>query len=244
MLVWFNSPTLIILPRRTLSWLRVARQWLQPVLPNLTLKWRGISTKHKLLAQKPYKLAPLKPENHKDIAALMVYYGVENPPFAISLLSEFIQINCVVTDPAAGFSIYQIYPFHYYFTLPEPIPPPDAIGENRLAISELSIFYPYLQRQRRKIEPTSIYLNLCLTIYYLTNFNEWNFGDESVRTTLQNNIIEFIQTTQPDKFLWFVALALLFKHNWQNAIPHQYLTDINWVRYAYYQSLHCLDLGI
>jgi len=70
-----------------------------------------------------------------------VYYGAEKPSYAIILLSEFIQINSIATNPTEGYAIYQLYPFTYYFVLPEPVPPRRKLLNNMTKTIVLNIYY-------------------------------------------------------------------------------------------------------
>lgn len=241
-LVWFNRPTYIILPSEVVGWLRLARGWLEPVLPNLVIGWRGISTRNRVMAQKPNKLDKIQPKTDAEIASLMAYYGIEKTNYAITALSPFIDTKPIVSNIREGYTFYQLFPFTYFFVLPEPIPPPDIAIGSKNVISEVSLFFPSIKPQRRKLEPSSAYLSTILTIYYLVNTNEWNFGDESMLTLLRGNIIEFLQTIPPENFLWSICLALAVKYNWTTSIPPAHLHEIQWVRYAYYQALHTLEV--
>ena len=242
MLIWFNRPTYIILDHETIRWLRLARGWLEPVLPNLIVGWRGVSTRNKTLAQKPYKLDKIQPKSNAEIASILVYYGSEKPTYAISALTEFIRINSLASNPHEGYTYYQLYPFTYFFILPEPVPPPDITTSSKNTLSELSLFFPSVRQQRRKLEPFSTYLSTILTIYYLLNTSEWNFGDESMLLLLRGNIVEFLQTAPPENFLWSICLALAIKYGWTNSIPPAHLDKVQWVRYTYYQAVHTLEV--
>jgi hypothetical protein len=157
MLIWFNRPTYIILDFETVRWLRLARGWLEPVLPNLIVGWRGVSTHNKTLAQKPYKLDKVQPKSDEEIASILAYYGSEKPTYAISALIEFIRINSISTNPYEGYTYYQLYPFTYFFILPEPVPPPDITASSKKRHIRIITFLPFGQAAAPK---TRAILNL------------------------------------------------------------------------------------
>jgi len=171
-----------------------------------------------------------------------VYYGAEKPFYAITLLSEFIQIDSIVTNPMKEYAVYQLYPFTYYFVLPEPVPPPDIVNAGKNTLAELSLFFPSVRHQRQKLEPTSTYLSLILTLYYLLNRDEWATINETIAGALLTNIVEYLQTVPQENFLYSICLAMAVKYERLTSIPPAHLTEIQWIRYCYYQTLHTLEV--
>lgn len=240
MLIWFNRPTYIILRPEVVRWLRLAKGWLEPILPNLLIGWRGITTKHPSLAQKPYKLTTVQPITDEEIASYMVYYGAEKPTYAITALSHLLKVNTIVSNPQEGYAIHQLHPFTYFFVLPEPAPPPDIASGGQKPLAELTLFLPSVRQQRRQLEPLTTYLSTTLTIYHLLNPTEANIG--YLTAQLQGNILELIQTAPPDNFLWAICLAIAVKYEWYNTIQPAHTTEIQWARFCYYQALHTLQI--
>jgi len=240
MLVWFNRPTYIILRRDIVQWLRLAKGWLEPILPYLVVGWRGITTKHPLLSQKPYKLLGVQPMSEEEIAACIVYYGSDKPTYAITALNPLLKITTIVSNPKEGYAVHQLHPFTYFFVLPEPVPPPDIASGGQKPLAELALFLPSIRQQRRKLEPLTTYLSTLLTIYYLLNPTDARIEDVTVQ--LQGNIMEILQTAPPENFLWAVCLAIAVKYEWHGAIPLAHRAEVQWATYCYYQALHTLQI--
>lgn len=230
MLVWFDRPTTIILPKEQLEWLRLGKKWIEHWTPNLCILRKGINTQSKLLAKKPYKLDEnWSPQNLAQSAATLLYYGAENPYEAIPFIAQFIHINALAIDVQNGIALYQIFPFTYYIYLPEPIPPMDYLGGDPvLNVSEL-YRYPISRTFRKKLDEGGLYTYLGIAFYYISN--EEMRVETAKQFEVARHVIQNFTVNYPDCFLTQICYGIALRMNWQGIFPrfHRY--------YPIYQQL-------
>lgn len=248
MIFFMDRPTPVKLEKATHRWLAYGKGWLEHWLPYLVVKRCFITSRLKETSLKPFKLAKdWQPRSLEEVAATVLYYGYPDILLSVVVLSRHCRLHCVATHPTSQTSIYVLYPFSFYFLLPEPVPPVDyilavpATRQTRLDV-EMSWMSSYQTHLRKRVSYSQQLWVSHLLLYYLFEGKTEITVDEEINW-IQNYVVEVV-TTHPHTFIGRVFAGVMLLKGWNNLLPVDLRKDVSEVLFVFSQVLEFFRLGL
>lgn len=225
MLVEFGQPTKITLKSELVWWLKKGMKWVEHWLPHLVVGSNYVSTNNPKLGEKPYKLDDWSPTNAEDTASLLLYYGCEEIDKSLPMMARVVYPRCVALSPNSQLGVYQLFPFHYYFVLPEPIPPIDhllsSFSSREDNLSQILLGEIFKVRpstfSKPKIQHSYIVSNTHLLVYYLFGSQDELLPAEEL-SAIQQNVVELVMLS-PHNFATRILCGAMWWKGWGNSLP-------------------------
>lgn len=249
-MIRFGKVSRITVSPKVLWWIRNGYQWVSHWLPNLRIGRKWISSDNARLGEKPYKLDEWEPNTPTEIGCLLVYYGFRNVDEGVIPMGWITYPRCVALFPHQQRGIYQLYPFHYYFLLPEPIPPIDFTlfthtfrqtqNAMTLLLESWGLKPAHMQRDKRSPHYTWVMINL-LTYYFFAGEDE--ILQDTDKSGFLQNVLEIIES-YPHSFLSSLLASKLWQKGFSSSLPPELRKKLSEIYAIWSQVVDFINVGL